>query len=93
MKLVIDIPEKVYTCIQREWKEYDFDSVVNHALNGIKNGTPLKCYGKLIDADKIIHEMDEMKVQGETFTTAVNFARILMRVAPTIIEADIESEK
>lgn len=32
MKIVIDIPEKVYTYIQREWEEYDFDSVVNHAI-------------------------------------------------------------
>ena len=53
MKLVIDIPDKVYTYIQREWEEYDFDSVVNHALNGIKNGTPLpKGHGNLIQREE-----------------------------------------
>ncbi len=95
MKIVIDIPEDRYKDIQRiasvQLENYHFQT----AEQIIANGTPLpKGRGRLIDADKIIHEMNEMKVQGETFTTAVNFAKILMREASTIIEADkAESEE
>ena len=95
MKIVIDIPEDRYKDIQRiasvQLENYHFQT----AEQIIANGTPLpKGRGRLIDADKIIHEMNEMKVQGETFTTAVNFAKILMREASTIIEAvKAESEE
>ena len=41
MKLLIDAPEKLYTYIQKEWVETDFDSPLAHAMNGIFNGTPL----------------------------------------------------
>ena len=55
MQVVIDIPEKVYSYIKREWVENDFDSPMNNAMNGIKNGTPLpEGHGRLIDADELI---------------------------------------
>lgn len=94
MKLIIDIPEEVYMDIKEEvrTKVNTFEHIpFLHEI--ISVGTPLpKGHGRLIDADKIIHEMNEMKVQGETFTTAVNYVKILMCEASTIIEADTESE-
>lgn len=97
MKLVIDIPEEEYNGIEPFLNGEKIKGGFNlyRVLEIVMNGTPLpKGHGRLIDADKEIYELNEMKVQGETFTTAVNFAKILMRKAPTIIEADkVESEK
>ena len=42
MKLIIDIPDKVYKYIQREWEDSEFDSIHDLALNGIKHGIPLE---------------------------------------------------
>jgi len=80
MKIVIEIPDKVYTYIQREWEEYDFDSVLNHLINGIKNGTPLpEHHGRLIDADELLDtNIDTFSQQTE----------LKIKFAPTIIEAD-----
>ena len=92
MKIIIDIPKDAYKVLQSD-EGVDWLGA-EHILHAISNGTPLPLkHGRLIDADKEIHKLNEMKVQGETFTTAVNFAKILMREAPTVIEADkIESE-
>lgn len=50
MQVVIDIPEKAYSYIKREWVENDFDSPMNHAMNCIKKSTPLpKGHGNLKD--------------------------------------------
>lgn len=52
-KLVIDIPDRVYSYIQEEWADIspEFDSPINHVMQGIKNGTPYKerRKGKWID--------------------------------------------
>ena len=37
-----------------------------------------------IDADKELKELKNMKVEGETFTTAVNFAIMVLENAPSI---------
>lgn len=50
-EIVIKIPDKVYDYVRREWVESDFDSPLNHVMNGVKNGTELpKGHGELIDA-------------------------------------------
>ena len=91
MQIVIDIDDNLYARLFDNGVDH-YDDAKNMAT-AIRGGAPLpKGHGNLKDADKIIHELNEMKVQGETFTTAVNFAKILMREAPTIIEADTESE-
>lgn len=52
MQIVIDIPEKAYTYIKREWEGFDYDSPVVHVFNGVKNGVVIpKGHGRLIDAD------------------------------------------
>lgn len=45
-------------------------------------------HGRLIDADKIIKAMDEMKVEGEVFVTAVEYVKLIVGDAPTVIEAE-----
>ena len=47
-------------------------------------------HGRLIDADKIIKDMNEMKVKGEAFVTAVEYVKIIVGEAPTVIEAEGE---
>ena len=43
MKIVIDIPDRVYSYIKKEWADIspEFDSPINHVMQGIKNGTLL----------------------------------------------------
>ena len=79
MQIVIDIPEEV------KHKVYNYGlslcpSDKEQLVHAIVNGTPLpKGHGRLIDADKFISE---------------HFGEIARLVddAPTIIEADTESE-
>lgn len=47
-----------------------------------------KKHGRLIDADASLEELRAMKVEGETFMTAVEFAKITIKDAPTILEAE-----
>ena len=86
MQIVINIPEKVVKAIQNG-KDYRYD-----IHTAIAQGTPLpKGHGDLIDRDKIeymkaIHDMKWGKV------TAKECATKIRNSAPTIIEADAESE-
>lgn len=43
---------------------------------------------RLIDGNKISSDMDDMKVEGETFVTAVNFVKLIVNDAPVIFEED-----
>ena len=80
MQIVIDIPEEV------KHKVYNYGlslcpSDKEQLVHAIVNGTPLpKGHGRLIDADKFISE---------------HFGEVARLVddAPTIIEADTESEE
>lgn len=47
-------------------------------------------HGRLIDADAEYKALLEMKVEGEVFANAVEFAKIEMEQAPTVIEAEVE---
>lgn len=47
-------------------------------------------HGRLIDADAEYKALSEMKVEGEVFVTAVEFAKIEMEQVPTVIEAEVE---
>ena len=81
----------------------DNDSNCVHLLKyGICNGNETwedlysKCllvevpepHGRLIDADEIIKKMDEMNVRGVVFGTAVDYVKLIVNDAPTIIEAE-----
>lgn len=102
MKLIIDIPEKVYAYIQSEWEEYDFDSVINHSLNGIKRGTLLpKNHGRLIDADELIQDIiDDNQLcifnsgsERIIHDKMVDFAVDRIADAPTIIEGSDSNDR
>ncbi len=91
MKIIIDIPEKVYTYIQREWKEYDFDSVVNHALNGIKNGTPLpNVHGRLlvVSEDRLRENQINLDWSCQKWISEVGLSNATVK----IIKADKEEK-
>ncbi len=47
---------------------------------------------RLIDADKELENLSEMVVKGETFTTAVEFAKIILRNAPTVEATPISNQ-
>lgn len=47
-------------------------------------------HGRLIDADRVIHEMNEMHVAGATFVVAVEYVKLITADAPTVIEAEKE---
>ena len=96
MQIVIDIPEDVIESAQSSpnyYPTYNFEKI----WRAIANGTPLpKGHGRLIDADKANKKMqyyhdDCEKTSVYTrlgFETAMN----VVNDAPTIIEADTESE-
>lgn len=47
-------------------------------------------HGRLIDADAEYKALSEMKVEGEVFVTAVEFAKIEMEQVQTVIEEEVE---
>lgn len=82
MQLVIDIPESIYETIKEE-------EVGNVVYKAIKNGTPLpKGHGRLIDADRLKTHF----VGTEQGTDLEVYLEPTIIDAPTIIEADDESE-
>ena len=101
IELVIKIPEEVY-------KAYKMSSTLcmlntdqkniakNYLINAILNGTPLpKGHGRLVDADALEKKMCDREAEiGDDRalweSSAVSVA--LDMFAPTIIEADKESE-
>ena len=79
MKIVIDIPQKVYD------KALSGDGTGAIWAGYIKNGTPLpKEHGRLIDADALIFNAD----YWEPYISKLDFDN-----APTIIEAESEDKE
>lgn len=91
MKIVIDIPEEIYTYLLARYKYQNTDDI---GLSGfdkvgvsIKNGTPLpKNHGRLIDADELKRTMEKDIRKALSFVDLTDFVWL----APTIIEADKE---
>lgn len=80
MQIVIEIPEQNYNDICNSETASNYS--VLYALDGIRNGTPLpKGHGRLIDANAVDTRYSDPEVV-ETLDDA-----------PTIIEADKESEE
>ena len=101
MKLVIDIPEELY----KNKKGYITHMDVHMILDAIKNSTPLpKGHGRLGDLDALEklcyeHEIGNSAIDNEPvieqgYTLNNNNIWVsLFDLAPTIIEADKESEE
>lgn len=80
MQIVIDIPESILNTIQAD--EMISREQLAVLQMHILNGTPLpKGHGRLIDADY------KVSSDGRTIDTVCGY------MAPTIIKADVESEK
>ena len=88
MEIVIKIPEELYKQITVE-KLYFLEDGEN-LCTAVENGTPLpKVHGRLIDGDKL--ELDtEWDDYYDGFTS---YSEMQIKEAPTIIEADKESEE
>lgn len=81
MQIVIDIPNKIYDDLMKR-READVADI-NAVFFAIADGTPLpKGHGRLIDADACI---DYIRENDQHAWEALAYA-------PTIIEADAESE-
>ena len=90
MQIVIDIPEEKELIDKALWNDVsDFDKEdLVIVLNAIAHGTPLpKGHGRLIDADELYNSLE---FPTQQFASA--FKQVL-NDAPTIIEADTESEE
>lgn len=78
MQIVIDIPEEQYITLNAKSQEEVLTVIdISLLIDTIKNGTPLKRHGRLIDADVLVDGMED----DYEFCEAVN-------ATPTIIEAD-----
>lgn len=88
MKVIIDISKDVYEECQGH---IYFPDTGGELFNAVKNGTPLsKGYGRLIDADKLKNDAQTMtEWNGDVFRCVTERT---IDLAPTIIEADRESE-
>lgn len=94
IKLVIKIDEEIYKNIIENGFIYDEDN--EYVTHSIKNSTPIpKGHGRLSDIDWILNKMSTTDAQPITPNEhyAWNFAKALLRKAPTIIEADKTGEK
>lgn len=100
MQIVIDIPEVFYEALKKTDKmvsgQRSGKTLMSVICNAVANGVPLpKGHGRLIDADalNISHGVFVPKVKGNVFGCPMDavFADEINN-APTIIEADVESE-
>lgn len=95
MKLVIDISEKDYNNIEPFLNGEPIKGGFNlfKALEIIANGTPLpKGHGRLIDADEIIEQANNMADELDNNFTIADIEKVgtLLESISAIIEADTE---
>lgn len=85
MQIVIDILEDDYRKVQ------DGRASVSMMRKAIRNGTPLpKGHGRLIDADALEYDITSLESDSDVQFECIDKQDIAD--APTIIEADAESE-
>ena len=98
-EIVIKIPDKVYDYVSREWIESDFDSPLNHVMNGVKNGIELpKGHGELKDSRIVDRFKDRIIAYGKDYTfSQEEVLNILGRYEgiykKTYVEADKENDE
>ena len=87
MQIVIDIPKDMYSAIKSGKDGYS-----NYVHTAVRNGTPLpKGHGRLVDADAITKDFNTLQDAFTIYTDGTMKMAIGCN-APTIIEADKESE-
>lgn len=84
MKIVINIPDRIYKIIQRRALNIVDSEILEKA---VREGTPLpNGHGRLIDADATIKEFGEWTDEWDKFAIGC------LESADTVIEADKEDE-
>lgn len=93
MQIVIDIDdEQVFFDIKNRGltAETETDKVI---LNALYNGKPLpKGHGRLGDLGKVYDKLNEAQIEGTEEYKGLGEAKQIICEAPTIIEADKESD-
>lgn len=101
MHIVVDIPEEVYRAYKMDvtlsFLNADQRSTASwYLISGLVDGTPLpKGHGKLKDIDKFLKRVEEDRAHEcylHSWTADMVLERLNSWYAPTIIEADTESE-
>lgn len=89
-----EMPKTCLDCpladVEQGWCSNDMVTIIDF------NELPAECplvplpdkHGRLVDADAIVNAMNDMKVEGEVFVTAVNYVKLIMNDADTIVEAE-----
>ena len=90
MKIIIDIQDRLIKKVKDHYvNPYEVDEI----CEAILDGTPLpKGHGRLIDADEIISEATKRMKYPENHQY-MECVIAHMKLAPTIVEADKESEE
>lgn len=90
MKLVINIPEEIYSYVNSQWRDIPKnDSPISILCNAVIDGTPLpKGYGDLKDADRLLDSFFYEYCRYGDF--GYRQAEDLIKSSLTIIEADKE---
>ena len=93
MKLIIDIPNRIYVMTKEMKQVIDADN--EYVAKAIANGIPLpKGHGRLIDADELLKNKEKFfSVFEEDIGGHYSVRQKYIDDAPTIIEADKESEE
>lgn len=89
MKLVIEIPDEVYTFIRNVWKDVEPDkrSPFSELCKAVENGKPLpKGHGRLIDVNDLEMDAD----WSDYYDGYTAYSDSMINCAPTIVEADKE---
>lgn len=102
MKLVIDIPEELYTYIQSESYDEHLDRRFDYRIRfAVRDATPLpKGHGRLIDANTLENEFDmlEKVTNEESLVEKAEHKKLsecvsIIKTAPTVIKAEKEECK
>ena len=99
MKIIIDIPERVYTYLTKECSglvDDGSDSILLHLAKGVIQGTVLpKGHGDLIDREEVnnalereVHTEAQLGEADEEYLEGVRNSYAIVRDIPTVIPAD-----
>lgn len=98
MEIVIEIPEELYEAY-KDRPPMLGDAGMDMIAQSIAKGTPLpEHHGRLIDGDKVLDDIEKQYPASASETEkSKRYARLVyywaVKNAPTIIEADKESEE
>ena len=92
MQIVIDMDEELYKRIKKNCYIYE-EEVESVAFSIIGGATLPKGHGRLGDLGKVYDKLNEAQIEGTEEYKSLGEAKQIICEAPTIIEADKESEE